>query len=103
MGPRNDNWPSNVLELRNTIERAMILEKATLTRPASLPVDGRAGIYSQPAATAASVGEWMSLSGQERRLLIQALGRAVGNQRRAAQLHITRDTLRYRMKKFHRD
>jgi two-component system, NtrC family, response regulator AtoC len=98
------NWPSNVLELRNTIERAMILEETTLIRPGSLPVDVRAGICSQPTATEAVVGEWMSLPGQERRLLIQALGRAVGNQTRAAQLsHITRDTLRYRMKKFHLD
>jgi transcriptional regulator with PAS, ATPase and Fis domain len=98
------NWPGNVRELRNTIEHAMILEETTLIRPGSLPVDVRAGICPQPAATGAFVGEWMSLPAQERRLLIQALGRAGGNQTHAAQLlHITRDTLRYRMKKFHLD
>jgi two-component system response regulator AtoC len=46
----------------------------------------------------------MSLPEQERRLLVQALGRTGGNQTQAAQLlSITRDALRYRMKKFHLD
>jgi DNA-binding protein Fis len=41
------------------------------------------------------------LVGQERRLLVQALERTLGNQTQAARLlRITRDTLRYRMKKF---
>jgi DNA-binding protein Fis len=38
---------------------------------------------------------------QERRLLVQALERTGGNQSHAAHLlRITRDTLRYKMKKF---
>jgi two-component system response regulator AtoC len=98
------NWPGNVRELRNTIEHAMILEETTLIRPGSLPADLQVGTGSQKAATGAFVGDWMSLPGQERRLLIQALGKTRGNQTHAAKLlHITRDTLRYRMKKFHLD
>jgi DNA-binding protein Fis len=43
----------------------------------------------------------MSLVEQERRLLIQALEKTAGNQTQAARLlSITRDTLRYKMKKF---
>jgi two-component system, NtrC family, response regulator AtoC len=43
----------------------------------------------------------MSLAEQERRLLVQALETTGGNQTRAAGLlRISRDTLRYRMKKF---
>ena len=43
----------------------------------------------------------MSLVEQERRLLVQALEKTAGNQTQAARLlHITRDTLRYKMKKF---
>ena len=43
----------------------------------------------------------MSLVEQERRLLVQALEKTGGNQTQAARLlRITRDTLRYKMKKF---
>jgi two-component system, NtrC family, response regulator AtoC len=98
------NWPGNVRELRNTIEHAMILEETTLIQPRSLPADLQVGRGSQKVAAGIFVGDWMSLPGQERRLLLQALGRTGGNQTHAAKLlHITRDTLRYRMKKFHLD
>ena len=99
-------WPGNVRELRNAIEHAMILEDTPLIRPNSLPADVRAAAGSRAEAASANrksfVGESMSLPEHERRLLIQALERTRGNQTRAAQLlRITRDTLRYRMKKFH--
>ena len=43
----------------------------------------------------------MSLADQERRLVVQALESSGGNQTQAARLlRITRDTLRYKMKKF---
>ena len=43
----------------------------------------------------------LSLAEHERMLLAQALDKANGNQTQAARLlHITRDTLRYKMKKF---
>jgi DNA-binding protein Fis len=52
-------------------------------------------------APAAFTGEAMSLVEQERRLLVQALEKTGGNQTQAARLlRITRDTLRYKMKKF---
>jgi len=47
------------------------------------------------------VHDGMSLADQERRLLVQALAKTAGNQTQAARiLRITRDTLRYKMKKF---
>jgi DNA-binding protein Fis len=43
----------------------------------------------------------LSLADQERRLVVQALENTEGNQTQAARLlRITRDTLRYKMKKF---
>jgi DNA-binding protein Fis len=43
----------------------------------------------------------LSLADQERRLVVQALENTEGNQTQAARLlSITRDTLRYKMKKF---
>jgi transcriptional regulator with PAS, ATPase and Fis domain len=96
-------WPGNVREMRNAIERAMILEESpTLTLP-SLPVaTTRAETRSPSALTLAQVLEsGISLEENERMLLRSALEKTGGNQTQAAQmLGITRDTLRYRMKKF---
>jgi len=99
------NWPGNVRELRNAIERAMILEDTAYLRPASLHIDAGAGEFALAAAAAADPGsiaaDSMSLREQEHRLVAQALERSGGNQSQAARLlRITRDTLRYKMKKF---
>jgi two-component system response regulator AtoC len=107
------DWPGNVRELRNAIERAMILEDTAYIQPSSLPISLRGGDGDQRSKFAvAAVGAesmvpvngdagGMSLSDQERRLVVQALERAGGNQTQAARLlRITRDTLRYKMKKF---
>ncbi len=98
-------WPGNVRELRNAIERAMILEDTALIRPQSLPIAVRGSAEAAAAASGAHsvafTGDAMSLVEQERRLLVQALEKTAGNQTQAARLlRITRDTLRYKMKKF---
>ncbi|MBE7542685.1 MAG: sigma 54-interacting transcriptional regulator [Bryobacteraceae bacterium] len=108
------DWPGNVRELRNAVERAMILEDSSFITPASLPMS----VSHQPpgasqyhaAAAAAPAGlpaagplpdAGMSLEDNEKRLLVQALEKTAGNQTQAARLlRITRDTLRYKMKKF---
>jgi len=98
------DWPGNVRELRNAVERAMILEESSVITPASLPI----AIRTSEAAANVSLTEpgpapndGMSLIDQEKRLLIHALEKAGGNQTQAARLlRITRDTLRYKMKKF---
>jgi transcriptional regulator with PAS, ATPase and Fis domain len=98
------DWPGNVRELRNAIERAMILEEASHITAANLPIsisqfDGRQAptVPSAPAIP----DEGMSLEDSERALLIRALEKTNRNQTQAARLlKITRDTLRYKMKKF---
>ncbi|MCU0227497.1 MAG: sigma 54-interacting transcriptional regulator [Bryobacterales bacterium] len=108
-------WPGNVRELRNAIERAMILEEGLRIAPTSLPsaivardasksmflARGVAGpLPGAGPSTPLPDGDSLSLAAQEVALLRQALLRANGNQSRAAQLlSISRDTLRYRMKK----
>jgi transcriptional regulator with PAS, ATPase and Fis domain len=99
------DWPGNVRELRNAIERAMILEDSARIRPATLPIAVRGSGSSHAGANGTMpmpfTGEPMSLVEQERRLLVQALEKTGGNQTQAARLlRITRDTLRYKMKKF---
>ena len=94
------SWPGNVRELRNAIERAMILEDTSRITAASLPLDTPA--REVLAAQAATLPEdWIPLKESERRLVEKALATAGGNQTQAARLlSITRDTLRYKMKKF---
>ena len=98
------DWPGNVRELRNAIERAMILEESALITAASLPIaighsNGDLDAAATPAIEIPENG--MSLVDNERLLLARALEKTAGNQTQAARLlRITRDTLRYKMKKY---
>ena len=83
----------------------MILEESNVIAAASLPIAVRssnaAAAVSAASESPAEVVDGMSLVEQEKRLLIHALQKAAGNQTQAARLlRITRDTLRYKMKKF---
>ncbi|MCS7027051.1 MAG: sigma 54-interacting transcriptional regulator [Bryobacteraceae bacterium] len=99
---RQHDWPGNVREVRNAVERAMILEDSSYITPASLPLS-LAERAPQPAlAPSEPFPEGgVSLQETEKQLLIRALEKTNGNQTQAARLlRITRDTLRYKMKKF---
>jgi transcriptional regulator with PAS, ATPase and Fis domain len=99
----NHDWPGNVRELRNAIERAMILEESSYITSASLPISisQSSARQSSSAPAAAIPDEGLSLEDNERLLLVKALEKTKGNQTQAARLlKITRDTLRYKMKKF---
>jgi transcriptional regulator with PAS, ATPase and Fis domain len=98
------DWPGNVRELRNAIERAMILEEGSHIAPASLPI-AISKAEPAPAGPRAGVVEipetGLSLAENEKLLLLRALEKTNGNQTQAAKLlKITRDTLRYKMKKY---
>jgi two-component system response regulator AtoC len=99
------SWPGNVRELRNVVERAMVLEESDRIQTANLLIASGSGSLSRPAA--ASAGDdseapfQASLAEAEKNMVMKALQKAGGNQTRAAVLlGITRDTLRYKMKKF---
>ncbi|MCL4850152.1 MAG: sigma 54-interacting transcriptional regulator, partial [Bryobacteraceae bacterium] len=98
------DWPGNVRELRNAIERAMILEETSQITAASLPLSIAHNAPSQPAFATQPLEipeEGLSLEDNEKQLLTRALEKTGGNQTQAARLlRITRDTLRYKMKKF---
>ncbi|MBI3669502.1 MAG: sigma 54-interacting transcriptional regulator, partial [Acidobacteria bacterium] len=97
-------WPGNVRELRNAVERAMILEDTNVLTAASLPIavshpDGRDRPAAGPSLDIPDEG--LSLEENEKMLLVRSLEKTGGNQTQAARLlRITRDTLRYKMKKF---
>jgi DNA-binding NtrC family response regulator len=99
-------WPGNVREVANVIERAVLLHEAeeigagvlglsALTRGGTpIAVGGGGGVtvdFSQGG---------LSLSDLERTLIVEALKATGGNRRRAAELlGISIETLRYRMEK----
>jgi len=106
---RRYKWPGNVRELRNVIERAMILEDdETITTkylPRGLAGESHTGNETpvngaKPAAQFYLPADGVSLDEVEMSLVRQALEKSGGNQTRAAELlDISRDQLRYRMKK----
>ena len=98
-------WPGNVRELRNVIERAFILHAgADELRPEHLPPELRgaaaAAVKRVDRPGAAVPQQGLVLEDVEKKLIQEALDRSTGNQSRAARLlGISRDTLRYRLKK----
>jgi two-component system response regulator AtoC len=104
---RKYHWPGNVRELRNVIERALILEDSdeitTEYLPAGLTTASRLSPPGgAPQATTRFVlpHEGISLDEAELSFVRQAIERSGGNQTRAAELlGISRDQLRYRLKK----
>jgi len=117
----NYDWPGNVRELKNAIERAMILEEGTYLEQEYLPfavskphtgVTAFEHLSSPPSGSQPLPGgRWLpplvipeggtSLDEIERALVELALEKAAGNQTHAARLlDISRDALRYKMKKF---
>jgi DNA-binding NtrC family response regulator len=99
-------WPGNVRELRNVIERAMILENKPEITLQDLPREIRDRAVEAEAPAAAPSGFHLpetgfSLKKIEQEMVRQALEKSAGNQSRAARLlSISRDTLRYKMKKY---
>jgi two-component system, NtrC family, response regulator AtoC len=113
------NWPGNVRELKNTIERGMILEDTPFLRPVYLPFSvGESGGRTVFERTSpADGGQTLpngrtlprlyipdggtSLEEVEHAMVELAMRQASGNQTHAAKLlDISRDALRYKLKKF---
>ncbi|TKJ46821.1 hypothetical protein CEE34_06940 [Candidatus Aerophobetes bacterium Ae_b3a] len=94
----NYNWPGNVREVENVIERAVILGSKNTLLPESLPLhlkkeSDKMEIHIPP--------EGIALEKVEKSLIREALKMTRGNQSRAAKLlDISRNTLRYRIRKF---
>jgi len=104
------SWPGNVRELENVIGHACMMVMGDTIDVRDLPeylwdagdraaAAAIAGAEANPAQTPPS--GFGSLEEQERRLIVQALESAGGNQSQAARLlRIGRDALRYKLKKY---
>jgi len=90
------NWPGNIRELRNVIERAVLLTEEGRITERHLP---RELTGEAPSRVNVPVGN--TLWDYERTLIVNALQQTDWNQSQAARaLGISRDNLRYRIKKY---
>ena len=105
---QNYNWPGNVRELKNAIERVMILAEDSRVSAKYLPIRIAEGGPLSLLEEGAEMDGPRRLPSQgissydvERDLIRQALEQGRGNKTIAARLlRITRDTLRYKARKY---
>jgi DNA-binding NtrC family response regulator len=91
-------WPGNIREVRNAVERAMLLAGGSMLEVGDFPMlAGNVSAFADIALPA----EGVNLEALERSLVVQALERSGWNQTRAAGLlGLNRDQIRYRIEKF---
>jgi len=91
------HWPGNIRELQNVVERAVLMADGAPISPSHLPRE----IVGDDAFNAGGAKAESSLWGYEKALIVKALRENNWNQSKAARvLGISRDNLRYRVKKF---
>jgi Nif-specific regulatory protein len=89
-------WPGNIREMRNVMERAVLLCDSGEIGPGQLPRE----IAGEPRPSPEDAPP-SSLENYEKAIIVRALEETQWNQTRAAQvLGISRDNLRYRLRKY---
>jgi two-component system NtrC family response regulator len=91
------DYPGNVRELENIIERAVVLTRGDVIGEADLPLSTQR--FEEAESSQASLPA--AVEGVERRMIREALARAGGVQTRAAEmLGLSERALRYKLKKY---
>lgn len=94
-------WPGNIRELKNTIERVVVLAESDTIRVEDLPEQLVQSVVTTGRVMVHLPDEGIDLEAVEREILLQALEKNHGNQTRTATyLNITRSALIYRMQKY---
>ena len=99
------DWPGNVRELHNVVEWLTITCKADIIQPTHLPTSVRTTPSTDQMAwspTPSLLTFGLSFQEMEKKILEEALRKSSGNVSEASRLlKMTRNTLRYRMAKYH--
>ena len=96
-------WPGNIRELKNVIERAIILgnEDTLLLEHLPLEIIAKSSSHAPPVTSLKLPPEGVDIEQVEKELIRQALESSDWNQSKAAKmLNLGIDAFRYRMKKF---
>jgi DNA-binding NtrC family response regulator/pSer/pThr/pTyr-binding forkhead associated (FHA) protein len=98
-------WPGNIRELRNVVERAVLLAGGSLIAPEALALDGRVRPASARPVVEPPKGEGSLLKEEreaaEKRAVLDALEQTGGNQTKAAELlGVSRRTLVNRLQQY---
>jgi transcriptional regulator with PAS, ATPase and Fis domain len=104
----NYNWPGNIRELKNVIERCIVLGNDKIINPEYLPQELKSGtvgtlpfVERRKNARLILPEKGISLDEVEKDLIKQALEKVGNNQTKAAKLlNISYDRVRYQVKKF---
>jgi transcriptional regulator of acetoin/glycerol metabolism len=92
------NWPGNIRELKNVIERSVVFAQDGVIRAKHLPE------YLLSASDDAEHDSWFLLEEAERRAVVEALEKSGGNITEAAELlGIARNTLYNKLRKYNID
>lgn len=100
-------WPGNIRELKNAIERAVLLSRSEILTPEDLRLGAGHIVKNFPVSVRADQEiqleiphQGISLYDLEKAAIKKVMEMAEGNQTKAAQLlKISRETLRYRLRK----
>ena len=96
------NWPGNIRELENVLERALALETSSVISPENLPEEVRAGPKERVISDISAPGLDITtiMDNLEKDLLLKALEKTHGVKTEAARLlNLSFRSLRYRLKK----
>ena len=100
---RSHGWPGNIRQLRNVVERSLLVSEGGVLLPEHLPPEVRLG-ESAPRERGHAEGEFLPLKEMENRHIRRALALTGGNLGHTAEiLGIHRNTLRQKLRKLHED
>jgi len=103
------SWPGNIRELRNCVERMVVLARGTSLTMSDVPVEIRKSVGEQllekhqaeSGAAMPAEGEELDIKSNERKMISEALAKCDGNRTKAAELlGISRRTLHRKLKEF---
>ena len=95
------HWPGNIRELKNVLERAILLESEDILMPEDLSIQSSASNKPSPASELSTLNEDLTLEEMEKWLIEKTLQRLAWNKNLVAKkLGINRTTLYTKIKKY---